>query len=257
LQRDAPVGITQTSVRQARTAIASRREYFRIAYVSDDSATNECAMLNYLSQRREQEQKEQQEFVAHEIHDGACQYTTAARMMFDTFRREQGDILSGDWSSFDMGLEFLDHANEELRRLVCGLRPIQLAAGDLPKAIECLIQQIRTAGGPEIEFCHDVEADRIPMRLELSAFRIVQESLANACRHSKSKRILVGLTQDDDSLSIQVQDWGIGFDPDRTPNGHYGVEGIRRRVLTLSGSLTIQSDPSEGTLIAVELPLRE
>ena len=76
-------------------------------------------MLNYLSRRREQERKQQQEFIAHEIHDGTCQYTAAAQMMFDAFRREQTDTWSGDWSSFDMGLEFLNHANEELRRNRC------------------------------------------------------------------------------------------------------------------------------------------
>jgi signal transduction histidine kinase len=201
--------------------------------------------------------EQQQEFIAHEIHDGACQYTVAAQMMFDAFRRQQKNTMSGDWSSFDMGLEFLNHASEELRRLVYGLRPIQLAAGNLPKAIECLIQDIHAAGGPDVEFCHDIQAERIPPRLELATFRIVQESLANACRHSKSKKILVGLTQDDDLLCIQVQDWGVGFDPDNTPNGHYGLEGIRRRVSLLNGVVRIQSDPNDGSLITVELPLKE
>ncbi|MEN6367786.1 MAG: sensor histidine kinase [Thermoguttaceae bacterium] len=214
-------------------------------------------MLSYLSRKREQEQEQQQEFIAHEIHDGACQYTAAAQMMFDTFRHEQKNSLSGDWSSFDMGLEFLNHANEELRRLVRGLRPIQLAAGNLPTAIDCLIKEIEAAGGPDIESRCDIQADQIPPRLELAAFRIVQESLANACRHSKSKGVLVGLTQDDESLCIQVQDWGVGFNPDRTPNGHYGLEGIRRRVKLLHGVVTIHSDPGEGTLITVELPLQQ
>lgn len=210
-------------------------------------------LKNYILRVREEEQ----EFISHEIHDGACQYTAAAQMMFDTFRREHTGALSNDWSSFDMGLEFLNHANEELRRLVRGLRPIQLAAGNLPTGIECLIEDIRTAGGPEIEFCCDIQADQIPPRLELAVFRIVQESLANACRHSKTKRILVGLAQDDDSLCIQVQDWGVGFDPQNTPNGHFGLEGIRRRVNLLNGIVTIASDPGEGTLITVELPLKE
>lgn len=178
-------------------------------------------------------------------------------MMFDTFRRERADTLSGDWNSFDIAVELLKHANEELRRLVCGLRPIQLAAGNLPTAIDYLIKEIQTAGGPEIEFHHDIQADRIPPRLELAAFRIVQEAIVNACRHSKSKKILVGLTQDDDSLGIQVQDWGVGFDPQNTPNGHYGLEGIRRRVGLLNGVATIHSSLDEGTLISVELPQKE
>jgi signal transduction histidine kinase len=214
-------------------------------------------MLNYLSRMREQEQAEQREFIAYEIHDGACQYTAAAQMMFDAFRREQAGALSADWSHFDMGLEFLNHANEELRRLIHGLQPIQLAAGNLPMAIDSLINEVQTAGGPDIEFCHDVQADQIPPRLELAAFRIVQESLANSCRHSKTKGILVGLTQDEESLCIQVQDWGVGFDLKNIPRGHHGLEGIRQRVKLLKGIVTIQSDPGEGTLITVELPLKE
>jgi signal transduction histidine kinase len=217
-----------------------------------------AAMLNYLSRRRRHEQEQQQEFIAQEIHDGASQYVAAARMMFDTFRQEQIAVFSGDWSSFDMGLELLSHAQEELRRLVHGLRPIQLAAGDLPQAIECLIEQCEAAGGPDIELCCDIQPDQVPPRLELAAFRIIQESLSNACRHSQSKGILVGLTQDGDSLCIQVQDWGVGFKPDDIATGHYGLEGIRRRVKLLHGIVTIHSDPGEGgTLITVELPLKE
>jgi signal transduction histidine kinase len=214
-------------------------------------------MLKCLTRKREQEQAEQQEWISHEIHDGACQYTTAAQMMFDAFRREQAGAFSGNWSSFDMAVEFLNHASEELRRLVCGLRPLHLAAGDLPKAIECLIEEVRAASGLDIELCCDIQPDIIPQRLELAAFRIVQESLANACRHSKSKGVLVGLTQDDESFCIQVQDWGVGFNPDNTPSGHYGLEGIRRRVKLLHGIVTIHSNPGEGTLITAELPLKE
>ena len=199
-------------------------------------------MLESLSRRREQERAEQQELIAHEIHDGACQYMVTAQMALDAFRRDNKKAWSGNWSKFDLGLEFVNHAIEELRRLIRGLQPIQLAAGNLPTAIAHLIQEIKAAGGPDIEFCHDIQTDHIPPRLELAAFRIVQESLANACRHSKSQRILVGLTRDDDSLCIQVQDWGTGFDPDNTPHGHYGLEGMRRRVKTLHGIVTIQSD---------------
>ena len=72
-----------------------------------------------------------------------------------------------------------------------------------------------------------------------------------------SAGILVGLAQDGESLCIQVQDWGVGFDPKHTPHGHYGLEGIRRRVGLLKGGVTFQSDPGEGTLITVELPLKE
>ena len=205
----------------------------------------------------EQEHAEQQEWIAHEIHDGACQYAISAQMMFETFRREHRlGRFRGDWSGFDMGMEFLNRANEELRRLIHGLRPIQLVANNLPRAIECLVEEIRAAGGPDIELCCDIQPDQIPPRLELTAFRIVQESLANACRHSKSAGVLVGLTQDEESLCVQVQDWGVGFDPENISEDHYGVEGIRQRVKLLEGIATIQSNPGEEALVTVELPLK-
>ena len=183
-------------------------------------------MFSHLSRKRAQDSERQRELIACEIHDGACQYVVAAQMVFEAFRREQPPTGPCDWTTFEMGIEFLSRANDELRRLARGLCPIHLAAGGLRIAVECLIKEIREAGGPEIELCCDIEQDAIPEHLEVAAFRIVQESLANACRHSHSPRILVGLNQDEDSLAIQVQDWGTGFNTDRILQGHFGIEGI-------------------------------
>ena len=214
-------------------------------------------MLNHLFQKRAREREEHEEFIAHEIHDGACQYAIAARMALDTFRHEKAEAGSENWDSFDTAREFLDRAIDELRRLVRGLQPIQLAAGGLPAAITYLVKEIEAAGGPDMEFRHDIQPDQIPPRLQRAAFRIVQESLANACRHSKSERLFVELTLDGDVLRIRVRDWGVGFDPDSTPPGYFGLSGIRRRVQLLSGTATINSEPSKGTCVTVELPVRQ
>ena len=163
---------------------------------------------------------------------------------------------SEHWNSFNTGMEFLDRAIDELRRLVRGLQPIQLAAGGFPTAIAYLIEEIQPAGGPDMEFRHDIQPDQIPPRLQRVAFRIVQESLANACRHSKSKRLFVALTLDGDVLRIRVRDWGVGFDPDSTPPGHFGLNGIRRRVKLLGGTATIDSEPGKGACVTVELPIQ-
>ena len=213
-------------------------------------------MMSHLFHKSSQEQEEHEEFIAHEIHDGACQYAIAARMALDTFRHENTETGSEEWGSFDTATEFLDRAIEELRRLVRGLQPIQLAAGGLPTAIAYLIEEIRAVGGPDMEFRHDIHSDQIPPRLQRAAFRIVQESIANACRHSKSKRLFVELILDGDVLRIQVRDWGVGFDPASTSPGHFGLSGIRRRVKLLRGTATIDSEPGKGTCVTVELPLQ-
>jgi signal transduction histidine kinase len=124
--------------------------------------------------------------------------------------------------------------------------------------VERLVAEVRACGGPEIEFCHDFqdyEANPLPLHLELAVFRIVQECVANAWHHSKSKRMLVGLSRDDKGVSIQAQDWGIGFDPAKVWAKGFGLEGIWRRTERLGGTAVIQSSPGEGTCITVELPL--
>jgi two-component system sensor histidine kinase DegS len=198
--------------------------------------------------------EQEREIISCEIHDGACQYMAAAQIAMDCFRCENGPGPSVEWGSFDLGMKYLRLAVEELRRLAGGLRPVHLAVGSLPKAIESVLQELKAAGGPDIEFYHDLQADQISPRLELAMYRIVQEAVANACRHSKSTRVLVGLTQDDNYLFIQIQDWGIGFDAEGIPPGHLGLDGIRRRAGLLGGTTTIHSELGKGTLLTVELP---
>lgn len=212
-------------------------------------------MLNHVCRNRRREQEEYEQYLTHEIHDGACQYAFAAQMALETYRRERTEAGRDDWRTFDIGLNFLERTIDELRRLVHGLQPIHLAAGSLPAAIECLIEEIRTAGGPEMKFVHDIRPDQIPPRLHRAAFRIVQESLVNACRHSKSNRLFVELALDGDVLRIQVRDWGVGFDPEKTNPGHFGLNGMRQRVKLLKGTATIHSEPGKGTCVTVELPL--
>ena len=125
----------------------------------------------------------------------------------------------------------------------------------LPAAIEHFIEEIQTTGGPDIEFCHELGRGRLPRNLRKAAFRIMKESLANACRHSKSKRLFAELSVDADVLRIRLWDWGFDFDPVGTAPGRVGLNGIRQRVKLLSGTATIESEPGKGTCVTAELPL--
>ena len=198
------------------------------------------------------------EVLAYDIHDGPCQYLVSAKMYFDIFHHLAGEKAAGDWVAFESGMTALNQALDELRRFIGGLRPAHHEGADLRTAIQRLVAEVQASGGPEIEFCHDFhdyDLDPLPSHLALAAFHIVRECVTNACRHSKSKRMLVGLSRDSNSLCVQVQDWGIGFDPAKTADGCFGLEGVCRRADLLGGTATIQSRPGEGTCIAVELPL--
>ena len=101
------------------------------------------------------------------------------------------------------------------------------------------------------------EFDRLAPSLEIAAFRIVQECLTNACRYSQSpRRCEIALRQVDGRMRIEVQDWGIGFDPDRSSTAATSAcEGIRERARLLGGMVAIHSAPGQGAHVTVELPL--
>jgi two-component system sensor histidine kinase DegS len=91
--------------------------------------------------------------------------------------------------------------------------------------------------------------------LENAVYRIVQEALTNACRHSKSKSIRVMLVQQRDCLRIDIRDHGVGFKPEDVGESRFGLEGIRERARLLGGHAQIESAPGNGTHVMVELPI--
>ena len=97
--------------------------------------------------------------------------------------------------------------------------------------------------------------DRLVPILENAIYRIVQEGLTNACRHSKSKRVRVELVQHDDKLRIKIQDWGVGFNLSDVEDDCFGLASIRERARLLGGNTVVESTPDQGTCITVELPL--
>jgi signal transduction histidine kinase len=159
--------------------------------------------------------------------------------------------------AFAMGDEMLQMAHAEARRLISGVRPPILDEAGVETAIAHLVHDRRVLRGPKIEYKSEVQFDRLPKILENALYRIAQETLANACRHSESKKVRVHLAQKDQRVLFEVRDWGVGFDPASIEPGHFGLEGVRERVRLLGGSLEIDTGLGRGTSIRVEVPLLE
>jgi len=152
-------------------------------------------------------------------------------------------------------IESLRRAMQEARARVAGLRPPVLDDKGLVAAIDDLVRRAREEGGPVVEFTHAVELSRLAPLLEAVVFRIVQESLANARRHSGSKTIRIELAERKDWLWIKIRDWGVGFDPAAVKPDRFGLQGIQERARLFGGRAEIRSAPGKGTQITVELPL--
>ena len=158
---------------------------------------------------------------------------------------------------YNTGMQMLQDANREARRLISGIRSPTLDESGLVVAIEYLVQDQTTRQGPAITFHSDVRFDRLDPVLENAIYRIAQEALANACVHSGSKKVDVSLVQEDDTVCLKIRDWGRGFDPDTVAEERFGLEGIRERTRLLGGQLSIESHIGEGTCLRAVVPLLE
>jgi PAS domain S-box-containing protein len=216
-----------------------------------EALAREHRTLKHLLQSSDHERQ----LIAYEIHDGLAQQLAGAIMQFETFahQKEREPRLASD--AFEAGMTMLRQGHFEARRLISGVRPPILDEAGIVAAIAHLVNEERHKKGPKIEYLSKVEFERLAPILENAMYRIVQEALNNACRHSKSKRVHVELVQHGDEVRIEVRDRGIGFQPEDIGESHFGVAGIRERVRLLGGGATIASAPGKGTRVVVKLPI--
>jgi len=217
----------------------------------EEALNRERRTLKHLLQSSDHERQ----LIAYEIHDGLAQQLAGAIMQLDTYAAQKDTQPKLAARAFDAGMTMLRQGHFEARRLISGVRPPILDEAGIVAALSHLVNEERRKKGPKIEYLSKVEFERLTPILENAIYRIVQEGLANACRHSKSRRVQVQLVQQGDAVRIEVQDRGIGFKPEDIEESHFGVAGIRERARLLGGSAAIDSEPGKGTRIVVELPI--
>lgn len=148
---------------------------------------------------------------------------------------------------------------EDVRRLSLDLRPSILDNAGLLSALRWLTESLQNESGIETKITIDGEAQRFKPDYEVLIFRIVQEALNNIRRHSRAKKVIVQIQLGGESLDINVQDDGIGFDaestgPNLTATGTLGLIGMKERVNFLKGTLAFHSRVGKGTSVLICIP---
>ena len=136
------------------------------------------------------------------------------------------------------------------RKLSLDLRPATLDHLGLLSAVSWHIKQYSAQTQVHVTFKHNgLEGRRFPTEIETAAYRIVQEALTNIARHADAEAATVRVWADDQSLNIQIEDHGKGFDTETAleTDNTSGLAGMRERALLLGGNFTIESHRGTGT----------
>jgi PAS domain S-box-containing protein len=143
--------------------------------------------------------------------------------------------------------EELNGVIDELREISRGIHPAILSEGGLAPALRTLAR--RSATPMKLD---DAIENRLPEPIEVAAYYVVSEALANTTKHAHASQVQVALGARNGSLRLSIHDDGVGG---ADPAGGSGLVGLRDRVEALGGSIEIRSPAGEGTHVVVELPL--
>jgi two-component system, NarL family, sensor histidine kinase UhpB len=143
---------------------------------------------------------------------------------------------------------------QDVRRLAVDLRPKALDDFGLVAALERLTDNFREQTGLSVDFVTGLDDEPLPSETATALYRIVQEALTNVIKHSRAGSVSILVTRKNEQVAVVIEDDGVGFDPERSPDG-FGIQGMRERIELLGGSLRVESGPETGTTLAVEVPL--
>jgi signal transduction histidine kinase len=143
---------------------------------------------------------------------------------------------------------------QDVRQLAVELRPKALDDFGLVAALERLTVSFAEQTGIAVAFQPALPA-RLPPEIETALYRIVQESLTNIVKHARASSVSVVLTRKESSVTVIVEDDGVGFEPARSRDGGLGLVGMQERVSLLGGRVAVESRPGAGTTFVAEVPL--
>ncbi len=208
-------------------------------------------------------QEEERRRIARELHDEAGQSLTGLIMTLDTI--DQALATNGRQHIDELLLDYLSEARQiasstlqEIRRVIFDLRPTLLDDLGLAAAIDWYAKTALAKANIEAVVKADGLNDRLPLKVEIALYRIVQEAVANVIKHSYARRCTLTLTSAKGAVELVIADNGRGFDPGKISwagEEHLGIVGMQERVCSLDGQFTIHSRPQEGTRVHIRIPL--
>jgi signal transduction histidine kinase len=216
--------------------------------------------LRVLTHRVVQVQELERERVALELHDTITQMLCGVLIRIQVLMDKLA-VRNDPAKAEAMKLHaIIGKTVEEVERISHNLRPSVLDHLGLVAGLHDTSKEFANRTGVAVKMvCMHLTA-RLPVDIELTLYRILQEALQNVEKHARASQVTVCLTKQGDIVQMTVHDDGIGFYSDHHPvrqkgKGGFGLLGMRERAISVGGTLKIESTRRAGTKIEVRIPL--
>jgi len=212
--------------------------------------------LRDLGSRMLMVQEDERRRVARDLHDDFSQRLALLAIDLEQLA-QRPPATRHEWSARIQAMwAQTQELTSDVHRLSHQLHPSKLEDLGLVMAVRSHCAELSKQAGVSVRFLHAGVPRSVPGDVALCLYRIVQESLRNVVKHSGSETAVVELHGVPKGIELRVSDSGRGFDP-TAPRAREGIGliGMRERVLYVGGELSIQSSPSEGTRVEVQIPL--
>ncbi|MEP6506661.1 MAG: PAS domain-containing protein [Gemmatimonadales bacterium] len=206
-------------------------------------------------------QDDERRRIARELHETTAQDLAALKLNLSALERDALTLDPRLMSIVSESAALADQTMRDVRTLSYLLHPPFLDDVGLTSALRWFTTGFAQRSGLALELVVADDFERLSRDIETTLFRIVQESLNNIHRHSQSPRAAIRLRRNDQSVTLEVEDWGRGLP---SPGGNsdrldrqslgVGIPGMHERVEQIGGVLAIESS-SSGTLVRVRIPL--
>lgn len=222
-----------------------------MATLERNSAAAE-AELRRLSGQIRVAQEQERRYLSRELHDQAGQMLTGLRMELASISHDAGPEEFSARVAHAKGI--VEQTLRVVRNIAMLLRPSMLDDLGLTAALGWLVRDVKRSCGIEIRAEIDPALDALPDAQCTCVYRVVQEALTNAARHSGAGNIAIVLNSEAAEVTGTVTDNGSGFDSTAVRRTGIGLLGMEERVRELGGSLRITSSPGRGARIEFRLP---
>ena len=196
-------------------------------------------------------QEEERARIARDLHDEVNHSLTGLLLRLEAARRNAPAELAGELAEIRT---VANRAMEELLALSRQLRPTALDDLGLKAAVAGHTEETQRQSGIATRFDDGGPLGEIPADVQIVVYRVAQEALSNAVRHSGASRLTVYLGRDSHGIVLRVVDDGRGFSFEESSSG-LGLGGMRERALLVNGEVRIESRPGSGTSVLLNVPI--